>query len=389
VSSPSSTAELAWVRWLCGDQTDRARFLAVYSRFSSLPAYGVSMGSTVLLNAFWFGWPLVVLNGAAILTMVGAISLARRLERAEVVAAVAFGLLQVNLGMSVACSGGGSSALLPLMAVPVFSQAVCFRPSVIRTGVGLSAVLAVAVVLLAPPPQHPVPPVVHLVSYLTLLLCLSTAVRQLVSADLTSRGVAARDPLTGLYNRRGLDDRFLDVRDQAQAAGDPISLVLCDIDRFKTVNDTHGHARGDQVLVAVANELRTCLRGSDDIYRLGGEEFLVLLPGEDASSAALIAERVRRAIGTGPMAGLTVTLSAGVATATGDAVRLERLLREADDALYDAKRSGRNRVSQAWGSTHVRSAQAAPAQAVPLQTDRGAERRPDVSGGSGTADVPR
>jgi diguanylate cyclase (GGDEF)-like protein len=347
MASVLRAAQPRLVRWLCGDHADRARFVAVYSRFSSLPIYGAAMGGTVLLNALWYGWILVVLNVVALVTMLSAVSLARRVERAEIVAASAFALLQTNLAVSVAVSGGGLSPLLPLMAVPVISQAVCFRPTVTTTGVGLSAVLAVGASLIAPVPDHPAPAFVHLIAYLTLLVCASTAVRQLVNAEMSSRDAAVLDPLTGLFNRRALDDRFRTARAQAGVTGETVSLILCDIDRFKTVNDNHGHERGDRVLVAIAEQLRACVRNAEMVYRLGGEEFLVLLPNEGVESAGRLAERIRSSVGTDPVVGLRVTLSAGVAAASGDAVRLDRLLAEADAALYEAKRSGRDRVALA------------------------------------------
>jgi diguanylate cyclase (GGDEF)-like protein len=238
--------------------------------------------------------------------------------------------------------------------------------------VGLSAVLAVGAVLLAPPTSTAAPAVVHLVSYLTLLVCLSGAARQMVSAELTSRGDAVLDPLTGLHNRRALDDRFRSARAQARLTGQPVALILCDIDRFKTINDDHGHERGDQVLVAVAEQLRACVRNAEMVYRLGGEEFLVLLPGEEVESAGRLAERIRSTLANEAVAELQVTLSAGVAAASGESVRLDRLLAHADAALYEAKRAGRDRVALA----------AVPAQAGPR------ERRRSVSGGSSTEDGP-
>lgn len=363
----SSAAEPGWLLWLCGDHADRARFLAVYSRFSSLPIYGITMGATVLLSAFWYGWPLLLLDLLALLTMSVAIVAARHVERAELVAAVAFTLLQINLAVSVALSGGGFSPLLPLMAVPVFSQAVCFRHSIIRIGVVLSGTLAVLAVWLGgSAPTHSAPPWVHLVAYLTLLACLMTAVGQLVTAEMVSRDAAVLDPLTGLFNRRALTDRFRDAMAEAHVTGGQVSLVLCDIDQFKAVNDTHGHERGDRVLTDVAEQLRSCAPQADLVYRLGGEEFLVLLPGMGSESAGRLAERIRSSVGTDLIAGLQVTISAGVATAAGDVVQLQRLLADADAALYDAKRDGRNRVSMATG--------------LPRQASRG-HRRP-ISRGS-------
>jgi diguanylate cyclase (GGDEF)-like protein len=143
------------------------------------------------------------------------------------------------------------------------------------------------------------------------------------------------DPLTGLFNRRRLDADLT----QAFTASSMLSLVMVDIDFFKRLNDTHGHAAGDDTLRAVAAVIDRAVRGGDTAYRLGGEEFLVVLPGTDLPGAIQLAERVRSRVAesTG------VTVSCGVAT-RGDATTILELLGAADDALYAAKATGRDRV---------------------------------------------
>ena len=136
-------------------------------------------------------------------------------------------------------------------------------------------------------------------------------------------------------------------RAQAAALDADFSLVLCDVDRFKAVNDLHGHDRGDQVLRQLADRMRHALRSSDLVYRLGGEEILVLLPGDGSREALLAAERIRAAVSSSALAGLPVTVSAGVASAHGAEVDLGSLIEAADRALYAAKDAGRNRVCAA------------------------------------------
>ncbi|WP_369055396.1 GGDEF domain-containing protein [Kineococcus terrestris] len=169
-------------------------------------------------------------------------------------------------------------------------------------------------------------------------------------ADLAEE--AARDPLTGLRNRRRFVDDLAGRLTAALAAGQPLSLVLLDVDHFKAVNDTHGHAAGDAVLVAVAGELRRHAR-AEDVVRYGGEEFVVLLPRLDAAAAAERADELRRACagldvraGTGGEA-VEVTVSAGVATAPEHGGTPDELLLAADRALYAAKAGGRDRVASA------------------------------------------
>jgi diguanylate cyclase (GGDEF)-like protein len=157
------------------------------------------------------------------------------------------------------------------------------------------------------------------------------------------------DGLTGLANRRATSDALHAEAARAERLETPLSLVLADLDGFKEVNDEHGHAVGDAVLRAFAEVLRDTLRESDLAGRWGGEEFLLLLPGADKEGAAELAERVRiglaaRRISSVP--GLRVTASFGVAEYAGEA-NTEQLVAAADDALYRAKRGGKDRVVRA------------------------------------------
>jgi diguanylate cyclase (GGDEF)-like protein len=159
---------------------------------------------------------------------------------------------------------------------------------------------------------------------------------------------ASLDPLTELYNRRHLSV----IADEMQAAlerGDPVCLMLFDIDRFKRVNDTSGHAAGDRVLVSIARQLGKNCRASDVPCRYGGDEFLVLLVGMDARAGAEAAERLRVAIETMAVESdaepIVVTISAGVVcVGAGGRANLPALIEQADRALYRAKRAGRNRA---------------------------------------------
>jgi diguanylate cyclase (GGDEF)-like protein len=152
------------------------------------------------------------------------------------------------------------------------------------------------------------------------------------------RDQAERDPLTGLHNRRYLE--------QPRDIGGPVALAVLDIDHFKTVNDRFGHAVGDRVLVRVAELLREQVRSDDVVARTGGEEFVLLMPRTSDAEALACCERVRaafRAEPWGALAGahLRLTASLGVVTAP-DATDLGALAREADARLYAAKRAGRD-----------------------------------------------
>lgn len=156
--------------------------------------------------------------------------------------------------------------------------------------------------------------------------------------------LAAKDPLTGCLNRRGLFDNLNPAFDRAERSGGKLSCVMCDIDHFKAINDTHGHNVGDKVIRTVAEILRSGARESDIIARYGGEEFCLILPGLSLQQGSEMAERLRRTLAALDSDGIKVTASFGVSAMEVLPVNAEGLLKQADVALYRAKRSGRNRV---------------------------------------------
>jgi two-component system, cell cycle response regulator len=161
--------------------------------------------------------------------------------------------------------------------------------------------------------------------------------------------LAITDPLTGLFNRRYLESQVSALVEDAVAGEQPFAVLMVDIDLFKAVNDTQGHDVGDRVLAELGQRLRANLRGVDVPCRIGGEEFLIALPDTDVAGACEVAERLRRAVLTGPFNDaepqpLSLTVSIGVAGLESPSDTLEALLKRADEALYRAKRDGRNRV---------------------------------------------
>ena len=159
------------------------------------------------------------------------------------------------------------------------------------------------------------------------------------------------DPLTGMHNRRFLDEMLPLEISRANREGDALTLVMIDIDKFKQLNDTHGHDAGDYALKRIGSMLRGALRASDFASRYGGEEFTVVMPNTDASSAAQkirsICAEIRQSELSYHGRRLTLTLSAGVAQLSAACQSTENLLRAADAALYRAKREGRDRVCEA------------------------------------------
>jgi diguanylate cyclase (GGDEF)-like protein len=159
--------------------------------------------------------------------------------------------------------------------------------------------------------------------------------------------MALTDPLTGLFNRRQMNQRLLEEASRFRRLGKDFSVILADIDRFKDINDRHGHDTGDRVLARVALLFTEALRGGDAVARWGGEEFLVLLPGTHLRDAEEVAQRLRSAVESrlSDLEGLTapLTVTFGVA-AYAPFASLDGCLKAADEALYRGKESGRNRV---------------------------------------------
>jgi two-component system, cell cycle response regulator len=160
---------------------------------------------------------------------------------------------------------------------------------------------------------------------------------------------AITDALTGLYNRRYMETHVGTLVDQANARGKPLSVLVLDIDYFKSINDTHGHDAGDDVLQDFAFRIRKSIRGIDLACRYGGEEFVVVMPETDMAVATMVAERLRRRIASEPFPiqkgarTIEVTISIGIA-ALGQGDTAAAVIKRADQALYRAKRDGRNRV---------------------------------------------
>jgi two-component system cell cycle response regulator len=173
---------------------------------------------------------------------------------------------------------------------------------------------------------------------------------QLRSNVQASLEMAVTDALTGLYNRRYMESQTAILVEHAVNRGKTLSVVVLDVDHFKAVNDTHGHDVGDRVLQELAARLRASVRNVDLICRMGGEEFVVVLPDAGMDISLKVAERIRRVVSAKPfdaaarMGPLLVTVSLGVALIESPSDSIDDIIKRADEALYRAKREGRNRV---------------------------------------------
>jgi two-component system, cell cycle response regulator len=162
--------------------------------------------------------------------------------------------------------------------------------------------------------------------------------------------MAITDALTGLHNRRYMESHLSTLVEQSAAREKPLTVLVLDIDYFKSVNDTHGHQAGDDVLREFAQRLRKSIRGIDLACRYGGEEFVVVMPETDMAVATMVAERLRRRIASEPFpieegnASVEITISVGLAARASASDTAASVLKRADQALYRAKRDGRNRV---------------------------------------------
>jgi two-component system, cell cycle response regulator len=167
-----------------------------------------------------------------------------------------------------------------------------------------------------------------------------------IEAVMRRAELGRRDALTGLSNRRTFDEHLDSMLARERATGQEFTLVIFDIDHFKQINDTQGHPEGDRVLQDVAQVAARQLRAGEQIFRIGGEEFGIVIPG-DGATGVIVAERVRTAVANEPRTPPLPTLSAGVASFPHDAQTREMLFQAADLALYAAKQGGRNSVSLA------------------------------------------
>jgi diguanylate cyclase (GGDEF)-like protein len=311
-----------------------------------------AIGVGVLVTTPWNGpWPLALFVPAG----VHLVTMDRLLDRSdspELVALSTLLVMQLILALAAALTGGPQSPVLVWLALVPAMAALRFRWQVGRVLSAVSAALIVGVGVGADPAaawDYPV----TIVCALVMLASVVGVTTALMEGELEHRERAVIDPLTALLNRSALQSRIPELEQQARLTGGSVCLVLCDIDCFKLVNDTHGHDRGDLALRDAAYAIRTTLRSFELVYRIGGEELLVVLPGVDLAEGLEVAERLRERVAEARPAGLDLTVSIGVAAAAGAELRYEELFRLADDALLRAKREGRNRVVAASGPLRV------------------------------------
>ncbi len=257
----------------------------------------------------------------------------------------AWAALPVLLAAAVLVTGGSTSPVLVWFALPAVTVGFRFEPRWMAIGtVYVVAMFFLAAVL--PDPHAAWDNRQMLIAIVALIVSTVTLSGALVESDRSHRRRSTLDPLTGLFNRTALEQRLSELDGQPCSPEEGLShaFLLCDLDHFKQVNDRFGHAAGDAVLQDVAYTMRAALRAGDSIYRVGGEEILVMLPGAGDEEAMEIAERLRVAVREREPVGVEVSLSIGIAVAEPTFVDTDDLLSRADAALYAAKAGGRNLV---------------------------------------------
>ncbi|HVD41310.1 MAG TPA: diguanylate cyclase [Solirubrobacterales bacterium] len=257
----------------------------------------------------------------------------------------AWAALPALIAASALATGGATSPVLVWFALPAATLGFRFE----TRGIVIGTVYVVALFLVAavvPDPQAAWEQRDLLIAIAALILSTVILSGALVESDRAHRRRSTLDPLTGLFNRNALEQRLSELNGQPcdPQAGLSHAFLLCDLDHFKRVNDEFGHAAGDAVLQDVAYTMRAALRAGDSIYRVGGEEILVMLPGAGHDDALEIAERLRVEVRERRPVGVAVSLSIGVAVAEPGTVDCDDLLARADAALYAAKAAGRDLV---------------------------------------------
>lgn len=344
VEPASQDISVAPRSWLCPEPADRVRAVDMEERLRPFRRLSfVVLAVALLLSGHWVGWWTLIPLAMAV---VGFQLVDRQLATApqpEYTIASAWLISELAIAASIALTGGPKSPALAWLVIPLVTLPARFNSRVVAVGSGLVLILLLLTTFSVDAPyilDHPQ----SIITPIALLIAVALLSSALMKSDLEHRSSSVIDALTGMLNRNALQTRVAELVQQAAILREPVALIVGDLDHFKAINDGHGHAAGDVVLKDVAYRMRKALRAYDLAYRLGGEEFLIVLPGADAAQAAEVAESLRAAIAGDPVAGLLVTISFGVSASEPGEFEYDDVFAEADLALYRSKQEGRNRV---------------------------------------------
>ena len=330
--------------FICRDEQEREWLLDMSRRLRPMTLRaGAVFGLFVAACLPWFNLLSIVPIALAGAALGLGIQITQRRQRIEPVV-FAWLVAQTLIAVAIAINGREHLGDLAILMFPIVGASGGFTGRVVAVCTAYTAALMVALglgihgsVAIDDPPQLLVP-----LGLLFSVAILASAVRR---ASFEHRSAAVVDELTGMLNRTALAVRAKELTHQSRLTGQPVGLLVADLDEFKAINDLHGHQRGDAVLRDFADRLRKELRPFDLAYRLGGEEFIILMPGADSAAAEALAERLLHAVNSRPLAGVKVTVSLGVAaSSTGTTFHFGETFSAGDDALYQAKRAGRARI---------------------------------------------
>ncbi len=341
--------------WLCPEPADRVRAVDMEERLRPFRrASFVVLGVALVLCGHWVGWWELVPLAVAV---VGFLIVDRSLATAsqpEYTIASAWLLSELAIAGSIALTGGPRSPAVAWLVIPLVTLPARFNSRVVSVGVGVVTLLLLATTFGVDTPyivDHPQ----SIIAPVALIIAVALLSSALMKSDLEHRSSSVIDPLTGMLNRNALQTRIAELVQQAAILREPVALIVGDLDNFKAINDGHGHAAGDVVLKDVAYRMRKALRAYDLAYRLGGEEFLIILPGADSVQAAEVAEALRSAIADEPIAGLMVTISFGVSASEPGEFAYDDIFAEAGSRAVPLKQDGRNRVRVNAGPARPRA----------------------------------
>ncbi len=329
--------------WLVRDQVERDHMLDLNRLLGRNFRRSAAVIFAAIISAVpWFG-PLLLLPPVVAGVAYNVIQMRLdRFRRPEFALVTGWLLMQGGTAGGFMLAHNSPLFALPLFLLMVIGSAAVFPRRAVVLGIAATALLLVSAgMVLGAGQVRSVPATV--IFPLVLLGIIGLAGSAVGRSSIHYRGAAVVDELTGMLNRSAMVARVAEITHQTRLTGEPVAVIIADLDHFKEVNDRHGHARGDVVLQEVAYRIRKHLRAFDSVYRLGGEEFAVLLAGSATDEAAHVAERIWDAVQASPIDGLSVTMSCGIAvTEPGDPFEFDALLARADAALYTAKHGGRN-----------------------------------------------
>jgi len=331
--------------WLCRDDFDRERMLDMQRRMhpGRRRAYAL-LTLALVATGPWLGWWPLLMVIPAVASFKIADIVAPRVAHPEYVMFASWIASAVTIAGAVSLSGGPHSPALPWLAIPVLTLSSRFSMRGVIIGMAITIVL-VLVIALGGDWRAVVSDPALVIAPFALFFCITFLSTPLMRSDIEHRSDAVIDQLTGLFNRKALSGRVVELAQQSRLTGEPVGVIVGDVDHFKRINDSRGHAVGDAVLTNLAYVLRKQLRAFDLAYRVGGEEFVVLVPGSDLGRSGELAERLREAVSADESGPVRVTMSFGVcASERGETFEYASAFANADAALYRAKRNGRDQV---------------------------------------------